>query len=528
MRRSPFARSATAAFIALATLRAAMGQTQTAGWPADSTSLSDDDIPAAIEASGEDGTGDPEEELAHLANLRANPLDVNTAAVDELASVPGLTPVVAGAIVADRLRAGAFRSFADLRRVRLVTSDALAAMRPYVTVQDPASRSRRQRLARDLRLSVTGRVARRLEVADGYRGGDSLRTYRGSPFRVLTRVRATSGRAFVAALTLEKDPGEAFADGRAGYDHVSGAAALFRRGALRTVVVGDFVADFGQGLALGRAGGMGKSADATRSPMRSGRGLRPFTSGGETSFLRGAGVTVAPLAFLELSAFASRRRLDATLDSSSGAATSVGGDGLHRTAAELARRGALGESLAGAAAEVHVGDGRGDVRIGIAGYGAGLSAPLVPPVRPDTRFQPSGRSASAIAVHADGRMGPFHAFAEVARAGESTAVVAGAGGAPAPRSEILVLARSYARGFAPAHGSAFAERPGSAGNEHGLYVGARTAAPGGWTFAGYVDAYRFPWLRFNVPRPSSAARALNAPPRSGTRSATACGSSTTV
>ena len=32
----------------------------------------------------------------------------------------------------------------------------------------------------------------------------------------------------------------------------------------------------------------------------------------------------------------------------------------------------------------------------------------------------------------------------------------------------------------------------------------------------------------NVPRPSSAARALNAPPSSGTRSATACGSSTTV
>jgi hypothetical protein len=146
--------------------------------------------------------------------------------------------------------------------------------------------------------------------------------------------------------------------------------------------------------------------------------------------------------------------------------------------------------------------------MGIAGYGAGLSAPLVPPVRPDTRFLPSGRSASALAVHADGRMGPFHAFAEVARAGESTAVVAGAGGAPAPRSEILVLARSYPRGFASAHGSAFAERSGSAGNERGLYVGARTAAHGGWTFAGYVDAYRFPWLRFNVPRPSSGSEAL--------------------
>ena len=32
----------------------------------------------------------------------------------------------------------------------------------------------------------------------------------------------------------------------------------------------------------------------------------------------------------------------------------------------------------------------------------------------------------------------------------------------------------------------------------------------------------------NVPRPSSVARALNAPLSSGTRSATACGSSTTV
>jgi hypothetical protein len=507
-RRSTIARWGTAAIIALAALRPAAGQAQIGAAPPDSSAMPMDEVPAAIEAAGEDGVGDPEEELAHLASLRANPIDVNTAGVDELASVPGIGHVLAGAIVADRVRAGAFRSLADLRRVPLITTEALATMRPYVTVLDIASGARRRRPLHDLRISVMARIASRLEVAEGYRGADSARSYRGSPVRALTRLRVTSGRALVATLTMEKDPGEAFSDGRVGYDHVSGVVALSRGGALRRVVVGDFVADFGQGLALGRAGGMGKSADATRSPLRAGRGLRPFTSGGETSYLRGAGVTIAPLAFLELSGFASRRRLDATIDSVSGAATSVGGDGLHRTPAELARRGAVRESLAGGAAAVHLVGGRGDVRVGIAGYGAVLDAPLVPPARPDTRFLPAGRSTSVIAVHGDGRMGPFHAFAEVARAGESSAAVAGAGAAPGSGSEILVLARLYPAGFASAHGSGFAERSGGAGNERGLYVGARTAAPGGWTFAGYVDAYRFPWLRFNVPRPSSGSEAL--------------------
>src|SRR5690606_24113132 len=131
------------------------------------------------------------------------------------------------------------------------------------------------------------------------------------------------------------------------------------------LVAGDFVAEFGQGLVLWRASGFGKGPDATRGPLRLGRGLRPYGSVDENRFFRGAGVTVGLTPALYASAFASRRTLDASVATPDSAdladpnvppdaeavATSLTADGLHRTPSERARKDALGETLVGAAVE---------------------------------------------------------------------------------------------------------------------------------------------------------------------------------
>ena len=59
------------------------------------------------------------------------PIDVNAASADELQRLPGVGPVMAGAIVAGR----PFRSVADLDRVRGIGPKTLDKLRPFVVVR---------------------------------------------------------------------------------------------------------------------------------------------------------------------------------------------------------------------------------------------------------------------------------------------------------------------------------------------------------------------------------------------------------
>ena len=59
-------------------------------------------------------------------------LDVNTAAVEELAQLPGVGPATARAIVEHRRRHGRFRDIDDLLDVPGIGAATLAGMRPHL------------------------------------------------------------------------------------------------------------------------------------------------------------------------------------------------------------------------------------------------------------------------------------------------------------------------------------------------------------------------------------------------------------
>jgi competence protein ComEA len=62
------------------------------------------------------------------------PIDVNTATVEQLETLPGIGPTLAGAIVQERERNGPFRSVDDLNRVPGIGDGRLAQLRELVTV----------------------------------------------------------------------------------------------------------------------------------------------------------------------------------------------------------------------------------------------------------------------------------------------------------------------------------------------------------------------------------------------------------
>lgn len=465
------------------------------------------------------------EELAELLSaLAENPIDINTAAVAELAQLPSLTPAVARAVVAHRTEHGPFGSLPELHSVDGLSREAYLRARPYLRIGEQAELARGEpspyvpapslgTVVDELQFSLLQRVGRRVDLGPGYDRDTTRTTYAGSATHLYTRLRARYERRVMLALTMEKDAGERFAwdpgTSTYGYDHVSGHLALSRMGRLKRLVLGDYVLNYGQGLLLWRTGAFGKGNDAVGAVARVGDGVHPFASSTENTFFRGAAATVFLTPDATLTAFASRRRLDASFaepDTLLGSGlegrliSSLRESGLHRTTTELAGKDVLGETLAGGALEWTL----GPASVGAAAYHARYDDPFERDPRPYARYQFSGDEATAASVFGRVHAGPAYLFGEAARGARGR--WAGIAGAlfEADRSfDAVVLVRHYPRDFQSLHGYAFGERNGTTQNESGLYLGLRVRPSRAWSVSAYYDQYRFPYLRYATPRPTT-------------------------
>src|SRR5690606_36599855 len=89
--------------------------------------------------------------------------------------------------------------------------------------------------------------------------------FAGSPYKSVLRFRSALPGEFSFGLTGEKAAGEPMlfrpSDRQYGFDYLSAHAQLSGKGRLVNLVVGDFQAQFGQGLALGAGMRTGKGSD---------------------------------------------------------------------------------------------------------------------------------------------------------------------------------------------------------------------------------------------------------------------------
>ncbi|MDZ4823944.1 MAG: hypothetical protein SH856_10835 [Flavobacteriales bacterium] len=464
-------------------------------------------IEAIAGALEEDAELDYTNLLEDLTYYYEHPLNLNNATADELRELYMLTDVQIASLHRHVDRYGSLVSIYELQAVANFDLQIIRLIEPFVTalpgsaLEDFSFRNFFKEGRSDLFL----RYKRVLEKQGGYQSNvesNEAPDFLASADYLYTRYRFQYRRNITIGFTAEKDAGEKL---NRQPDFFSGHIFYRDKTFLRALVVGDYNAQFGQGLTFWNGLGFGKSAYVTNL-KKNAMQLRPYSSVDENLFLRGSAATLG-WKKMELTAFFSSKKIDAnleavedsTLSDDEFSATSLQTSGLHRTESELADKHAMGETIVG-------GNLRYNSRkfsLGITAVRTSYSEAIQPGTQLYQQFRFSGKEILNTGLDYHWVLRNANFFGEVSRSDNGgMASLNGVVAALHPRLSVAAIHRWFEKDYQAQHVNVFGEQSENAQNESGIYFGAEAKLASAWTLSLYADQVTFPWLKFRTDAPS--------------------------
>ena len=428
---------------------------------------------------------DLQSHLQELKELSEHPLNINTASIEDLLQLPFLSEAQIEQIHAYIYLHGQMQTLAELRLVPLI-DDVTRKRLSLFMYAEPEKKEEDKRLFNHLRNDFSTR----LDVPLYYRlGQQQANGYRGDA--LYHRIRYTLGNSkhFQAGLRVEKDAGERY------YDSYGAYAMLHDVGILRRAIVGDYRIGFGEGLVMG-----GSIWNSKSSPtLKTQGGIRAMTGMDEVNFLRGAAVTLALGKHINLSAFGSYRKRDATL-TSSGEVQTLLTSGYHRTSTEWERRRNVGSAVLGGNVEWY----NKGFHLGATGYWQKFDRTLNPGTQTYRAIYPKGDAFGVAGVNYG------YTRYRLSIAGEAAYSTVGGGFATINRASwnisrnytLSAIQRFYSYQYYSFYSSALSENS-NAQNESGVLVHLQAEPITGLQLTTYVDFFHNPWPRYRMTRSST-------------------------
>ncbi|GAB4001209.1 helix-hairpin-helix domain-containing protein [Spirosoma daeguense] len=449
-----------------------------------------------------------------LTQLYAQPLDLNRATREELAATYLLSERQLNSFTTYRTNLGDLLSIYELQAVPDFDVPTIRRLMPFVTVGNTSGLLHKLPTPTDN--YVVLRYERILEQQKGFsdatpdKNGKLPTRYLGGPNQWYVRYRYSRPRAFSIGLTLEKDAGEQLvwqpSGNRYGADYVSFHAQLQNRGKWRTILVGDYQVQAGQGLVLSAGFTLGKSAATVQTVRRPTLGTRPYTSLTEYGYFRGISATYAISPKIDVMLLTARNRRDAnTVEGAEGVtATSLQTSGLHRTPSEIADLGSLIETNLGAHLLYR---NRNQLQLGFTALRTTFDTFVRKRDLPYNQYEFTGKQNVVAGVHGSYIWHNWNLFAEVARSSGSATNSGGLGFVGGTlvsltrKIDAALVLRHYDRNFHSFYSNGFSEG-GRSINESGAYLGLKYSVYRKITIGGFVDYFRFPWLKYLVDKPA--------------------------
>lgn len=447
------------------------------------------------------------------------PLNLNSATADDLYSLGFLSNYQIGEFLEYRLEYGYLFSIFELPQINgwdVYTADLI---QPFVMVS-PETVKRKITLEKMLKYGKNEwivRYQRILEDQYGYTDAtpeewekSENARYLGSADKIYTRYRYRYDDRISFGVTAEKDNGEEFFKGtqKNGFDFYSAHLHLRDFGVVKALSLGDYQAQFGQGLTFWSGLGFNRKSSFTASTAQRGRGIGAYTSINENLFLRGAATTIGVGKF-DVSVFYSGKKIDGnlleqeqdTLDFSEPEVlvSSFQESGYHRTSSEIRSKNSIFQQHFGG----NISFNHKRLHLGLTAARMELDGAINRNLQEYSQFRFRGSENTVVGGDYSWKLRNFFFFGETSRsANGGWATINGVNVSMNPRLSVNITQRHYDTTFQPVASAGFGEGS-TVENESGIYLGVEFRPFKKWIFNTYFDQFKFPWLRYQVDAPSS-------------------------
>jgi hypothetical protein len=444
--------------------------------------------------------------LQWLLYCKKNPLPLNQATESELSEFAFLSPLQINHFCKYRQLAGKLISIYELQAIPLWDLETIQKIIPYVQLGNSVDfvqdwRDRIQKGAYEFLIRNSFKVGKNTE----YRNPD---LYPGGREQVLLRLQYQTGNLFQWGFTAEKDAGEQWFKGaqRKGFDFYSGHVFARKIGLIKTLAIGDYTLNIGQGLIHWQSLAFKKSPEVLQI-KRQADILRPYHSSGEFFFQRGFGVLLGRNHW-QTCFFYSSRKMDGNIqiDSATGNTyvTGLKTSGLHRSISEQLQKGQWKLRSYG----VSVRYGSAGRMMGLNAVNYELSREMVRPEYLYHRFSFNGKQYFNCSADWGWSFRNLHWFGEIAvHQMKAAAFLSGLLVSLDPKVSASLVYRDLSNSYYTFFGNAFTESSAPYG-EKGIFAGLTIKPAAVWKIDVFADVFRFPWLRYRVDAPSSGSEFL--------------------
>jgi hypothetical protein len=435
-----------------------------------------------------------------------HPLNLNKTSEEDLSSLLLLNEFQIKDLLNHLKNNGKLLSIYELQSIPSWDEKTIQMILPFVEVSDKLNQPslKLKDILKYGKFELTSRYSKVLEEKKGYLTVDSItntNVYQGNDLGLYNRLRFRYRNNISLGITTQKDAGELikFKDTQKGFDFYS--AHFFYKGGkwLESFVLGDYQIEIGQGLNCWTGYAFGKTADVIQI-KKSATPIRPYASSDESRFLRGAAVNLSWKSFSMLT-FLSNKKIDGSIQELNGEnyISSITQNGLHRTGSENLRRKRVGETIVGSDLKWKL----LNLEIGVSNIYQRYDLPLLKDTVPYNIYDFRGVDLFNTSAYYSYGFKNIILFGEYVPKSkkEESALINGLLVALDKKSNLTLLYRNYGRAFHSFYNNSFSNGS-KAQNENGIFIGYTNSINKKWHFNTYVDIYFYPWLKYQVDKPS--------------------------